>query len=38
MSREMILIPKLKYEELFKNEKTNNDGEHNSSHNPSNKT
>ena len=38
MSREMILIPKLKCEELFKNEKTNNDGEHNSSHNPSNKT
>jgi hypothetical protein len=38
MSREMILIPKLKYEELFKNEKTNNDGEYNSSHNPSNKT
>lgn len=38
MSREMIFIPKLKYEELFKNEKTNNDGEHNSSHNPSSKT
>ena len=38
MSREMILIPKLKYEELLKNEKTNNDGEYNSSHNPSNQT
>ena len=37
MSREMILIPKLKYEELLKNEKTN-DGEYNSSHNPSNQT
>ena len=38
MSREMILIPKLKCEELFKNEKTNNDGEYNSPHNPSNQT
>jgi len=38
MSREMVLIPKPKYEELLKNEKTNNDGEYNSSHNPSNQT